>query len=156
MAKGSVADLFLIGFVFMFALAIVAPIMFLVIDSVRTEAGEAGINTTAFDKGIMSLKVVDAGFIFFSVGVCVAAVLAAFMINTHPIYYYVTLILSIIMVYLSSLFSNIYEDVSTQASVASAYNEFSMMTLVMGNLPTILIVFSIFIAIAVYSRGRLT
>jgi hypothetical protein len=153
MAKGSVLDLLFIGVVLL-TLALIAPMIFHVSQEFKTQA-EGDINTTYVDYGITFLKGVDTAFIFIAIGACAMTVIAAFYIDSHPAFYVVTLVISLIIAWVSTHFSNIFETISEHSTLATTFNEFAGVINVMTILPYFLIVFSMLVAVVVYSKGRI-
>lgn len=122
------------------------------IDSgLMTPAAEQAINDTraAFDGGIM-----DNVFLIVFAGMVLSIVILAFMINVHPAFAIVYIIVSIINTLVAVPLANMYYEYRTNAILAGASSGFTIQNHIMGNLPIYILVVSIIVGVATYAKLR--
>lgn len=152
MSKGSAVDLIYIGL----GLTITAFVVILVhylITQFRAEMPAAGLDVAYADAGLNALAIFNTGFVIITAGSGAAAIVAAFLIKSHPAFFIFTFILGIVMVFISAQFTNVWYEFATQESIAASADAFPMITQVMLNLPLIELVFSAAIAIVMYGKS---
>ena len=105
------------------------------------------------DAGFTSM---NYAFIFLVMGFFLATVVSAWYIETHPIYFAVSLVLLIVFVSLSPILSNVFVGMAAQPGMSEAAAKFSLSVRIMDNLPIIMSVFGALILIALYAKMRST
>lgn len=118
-------------------------------------------NTGMFDSpllegGMAALRVFDTLALFLVFGIGIAAIISGFYVRSHPAFFIVAIILQLIVVMLSSVFSNIYMSIATHPDVATAANEFPMILLIFQNLPLIILVMGFVVAVIIYGKSAST
>lgn len=152
--KGSMLDLVvIIPVVFAVAVAVLFSSYILgeidsQFDQVRTET----FNDT-MDDAQTTLLNFDYSMIFLVVGLCVAVVIGAFMINTHPIFFFFSFLMLVIFEILSVVFSNLFGEIIKDTNMATTAANFPLISGLMENLPLFTLLFGAMIAIAMYTRG---
>jgi len=151
--KGSPTDLaFIIVFIFMFAVgSILGVYVFRSINasspfSSSTEAQNIMDNWD--DKSILF----DRMALFLMVGMAIAGILASFLTRTHPAFLFIGILIWIIMMILSVVFSNAYEEISTP--LASETSDFVVSSFIMNNLPLFILIYGALLLIIFYSANR--
>lgn len=98
----------------------------------------------------------DSLFITLLVIIWILTIVASFMIDSHPIFFIVTIIL-LFFVFISAMFmSNIWDDwVGTDADIEAAADNFPMMNLVMDNFLLFIIFIGGSIALALYGKNKM-
>ena len=114
--RGSWLDMIYLSIILL-GLSITIIVGLMVLNNIRTSfEGNSGIDSTGV--GWMNelegkyVKVFDGIFLFVMIGVTLAALVGAFMIRSHPAFFWVFFILLIIMVVLNAIFSNVYDDIA--------------------------------------------
>ena len=162
--RGSVADIIFIAvvlFVFVLIILLLAPVY---------REIHADLNATAYAenkpqevKDIINQNTPDDYIGLFDVIILtvmvllsVAVFILAFMINTHPALYFVTLLILGFIVFISASFSNVYEDIASSDSVSSEADKFTYTNYIMFNFPVIMMALSFIIMVIMYAKGRLS
>lgn len=104
-------------------------------------------------KASMTLDTLDIVFAFVVGMMFILVFISAFMIDTHPAFFVVTLILLIIALILAVVFSNIYETISTGALTEEA-ERYTVSNYLMSNLPFIILIAIIASSIVLYAKFK--
>jgi len=152
--KGSILDLIPIVII-LFALAVVSIFGYLFVDEFsRMDA----INDTIFgeylDQTKVTLSVFDGAVLFLTFMIIVGTVIAAFFVRTHPIFFIIGLMLSVILIFVSAMITNLFMYFVESPQLADAANHMPTMVLIMQNMPMIILVTIIFVFIALYVKRR--
>lgn len=116
--------------------------------------GNASLNTSITDRGLDAINAWNIGFIFLVVGAGIALILSAFLIRTHPAFLIVSFISLGIIVLVAAIMGNFFDDIATADLFVDRANEYTTITTLMRNLPTITIILGgIFLAI-LYGKTR--
>ena len=100
------------------------------------------------------LRMLNPMFPLLLVGLFGFGLIMALMGRSHPVFFFVGIIILAVAIILAVVFSNAYESITENASFSTAASEFSVLTFVMDNLP--LIIFILFIAISAVLYGMRT
>lgn len=97
-------------------------------------------------------NIIEGLVLFILVGLTLSAIIFAFIIDTHPIFFVVTIILLIIVMFIGAFLSNAFTDVldaeyNTQSSFPISY-------WVMNNLLNIALIIGFLIIISLYAKSR--
>jgi hypothetical protein len=153
--KGSMVDLIfgsIILMVFFFCLLVGAHLFSQFEKSGVYDKTSVGATAkTATAAGIQSL---DNMFIILAAGIFIAMIASAFFIDTHPIFFVVSLIIFIVFIMVSPIFSNASMGVATSEDFKDDATNLQGSTQVMGNLPIILTVFGGLLLIALYAKYK--
>lgn len=85
------------------------------------------------------------------VGLFAFGLIVAYMGKSHPVFFFVGLIMLAVSIILAVIFSNVHESITTHDNFSSAAETFNIMDLVMSNLP--LTIFILFICISAILYG---
>lgn len=112
-------------------------------------AAEEAINktTTAIDGGLL-----DNIFLIVFAGMVLSIVILAFMINVHPAFSVVYIIVSIVNVLVSVPLANVYYEYRTNAVLSSAATGFTIQGHILSNLPIYMLIISIIVGVATYAK----
>lgn len=157
--KGSVfADgIFLIMVLFVFAtMAIIGYTVFERVnaDTKNTFTDYEGVSSNAFEKADTAIKSLDYMFIFLIVGLSIASIISVFMIKTHPIFFFVSVLILIVVLVIAAQFSNIFYDISQHEDVVNATDNFTIIPKTMEKLPLYILIISILTIIFLYGKSR--
>lgn len=151
-SKGSVLDMFVI-LVLLFASAIGIVVASKVFNSFRS--AWTPTDTTAqqiIGSGVTAVKSFNAGFLIFTVGLGIAAIIGAFLVPTHPIFFFLSFILLGIVLLIAPQFSNAWNVFINADDFATIGNDFPIMVEIMRNLPKILFGIGSIVLIAMYGK----
>jgi hypothetical protein len=112
------------------------------------------INQSYLKQGEYGLDVMNGVFIFLVVGLFIAVLIGAYMINEHPIFFIISFFLLVIMVMIGAGFSNVFESFSQTAEFSDQAGHFNIITEVMSKLPYIILIFGAIILIVMFGKGR--
>ena len=91
-------------------------------------------------------------FLFFA-GIAVG-IISAFLVASHPIFFVLYFMITIIMVALSTVFANIYYEFASSPTLASFANLFPLGNLLMTNLPVIMMAGMFIIAVVMFGKSQ--
>lgn len=104
--------------------------------------------------GQTTLKVFDSAFLFLTFMIIIGTVIAAFFVRTHPIFFVVGLILSIVFIFIGAILTNIYMEIVSVAVLQPSAEAMVNMTLLMQNLPLIIFIIIMLMFVALYAKFR--
>lgn len=95
------------------------------------------------------------GIVLLSViGLTIALLIGASMIQTHPAFFIVALVVTSVAVLLAAVYSNVYEEFASDTTISAVESEFTILPVVMDKLPIIVTVIALLVALVLYSRTR--
>ncbi len=109
-------------------------------------------NITAQGKKAQDILISSIPFIFFSLGI--GAIILAFLIPAHPIFFPLSIILLSIFVVLSVIFKDLIYTFLTSEPFFSIANNYPLLGFVVNNLPFLIAVFGFILIIVMYSRTK--
>jgi len=101
---------------------------------------------------LASLDVINYGMLFLAIGLVVSLVVSAFFIETHPIFFLVSVIMLIVVVVASAPVSNAFMEMATSDSLSTEAAQYDIATHVVGNIPLIAVVGGSLVIIALYAK----
>jgi len=123
----------------------------------------AGLNQSVGGSNVYIQKAaadVNATFLLFDVaivelffGLSLLSIGTAFLIRSHPIFYFFNLIAIIIVMAVAPSISNAFFDFISNPSIASTATIFPNTIILFENLPLFLLIISILIAVATLAKG---
>lgn len=150
--KGQALDLvvLMIG-LFGFGLAIV--IGWFILTSVGATDGFAG-SAHYFDYGYTAFRALDFGMLIFLVGGGLAAIISAYYVRSHPIFFVISLLTLTILFVVAGALSNAFDAIVTSDTLMSAANEMPFTVTIMRNLPALVVMgIGLLASIAMYAKG---
>ena len=97
----------------------------------------------------------DGFFIFIFIGLWIIALVASFMIDTHPIFFVMSIIILICILITSVYLGNAFEEFITDASLNDAHTQFPGTFFILTNLFPIIIGIGISILLVLYGKNRM-
>lgn len=79
----------------------------------------------------------------------------AFLVDTQPVFFIISIVLLVIVLFIGMLFSNVYEEVITDTNLASAASNFNYATWAFSNIHIIALIIGASIALSLYAKNRL-
>jgi len=114
---------------------------------------ETGKNVTEIleqiDTSIIRMNVL---FPLLLIGLFGFVMVSALMARSHPAFFFIGLIVLGVTLILAAVYSNVYQEIADDDKFASTTSDFSIMGLFLENLPTVIVIFFIAIAIILYTR----
>ena len=154
--KGNIQDLITIAIVF-FVFSLLVLIGFKVNDAIKEKfeenditAGNAHINATMAQTNGMFPGVLDNSFLLLVVGLGTMAFVSAALVRIHPIFFVFYVIILTIVIFICGVFSNVYNEVATQAEFEDLADQLTFTRNIMSYLPLIIGIFGTLLAIVMY------
>lgn len=148
--KGSILDLIFIAvglIVFAVATLLAFKIMSEFNDNVQANAdipteAKTASNTLEGDySGIL-----DKSFLFICIGLAIGALILASLVRVHPIFFVFYLIALVFIIFMSGVFSNIYQTMAETPQLSTQADELVMISSIMEFLPFIIGIFGFILA----------
>ena len=117
-----------------------------VIDNPRVQ------NITARGREAYDVLVSSIPFIFFGLGI--SAIILAFLIPSHPVFFPLSIILLSIFILLSTVFKDLIYTFLTSEPFFAIANNYPLLGFVVNNLPYLIAIFGFILIIVMYSRTR--
>lgn len=155
--KGIIYDILYLPIV-LFMLAVISFIMIQVVKDYRSQAEEGGVitgqNLEVLDNYVdKNPAATDTLFIITMVGLTLIAVVSAFFVASHPVFYIFIAVLLAIFTWFNAFYANIYQEIATTDMLIDSANDFVVIPFVMRWFPMIMLVISIIIAIVFTAKG---
>jgi len=96
----------------------------------------------------------DGAFAFILVGLWIVTLVFAFLIDSHPVFFIVGIILIIIALMLAGIFTNTYEEWVASEEIAGLELNFPIMNFIMKHLLETILVIVASIIIVLYGKSR--
>lgn len=97
----------------------------------------------------------DKLFLFFLFLFWIFLIVSSFLIDTHPIFFAVSIILLLFVFGLSMIMGNAYEEVAADSELTTYAAEFPIMNWVMSNILIVSIIIGFTTALALYAKNKL-
>lgn len=119
-------------------------------------------NSTASNAGSIatisqvntSFTIFDTLFIFLQIGLMIALVISFYYIDSHPIYFFLSLFMLGLAIVLGASFSNMWEALGNQPSInATVTNYFPQSDWLMDNLPLLLLITGLISLAVLYGKS---
>lgn len=118
-----------------------------------TPDGDATFNYTSFSGevsgGVGSFNTL---YPFLLIGLIVMVIISAFTIQSHPVFFFVSIILLGVVILLGSVFSNIFQQITTNENFGTTEDNFNIVSLIMENLPLIITVIVFLTLIVMWAK----
>lgn len=155
--KGTLLDLAFIG-VFLFAFGIIITVIYPVFVEINDNLASSGQMTnetlgisTKVERKFVSIT--DGIFLFILIGLSIAALIGAMMINTHPAFYFVAAALLGFFAVINAIFANAFSEIASASLISDYSSDFLITSFVMQHFPFIALVISFIIVIILLSKG---
>ena len=150
--KGSVLDLFIIGIVIV-AVAFSLIISLFIMNSVKTPLVAQGANESFFTQAVAGFSLLDEVAVFVFFGAMIASVVSAFFVQSHPVFFFISIILTAVLALLGGIFSSMFTSVAVTFTES---NEFPLIVWCIQNLTMLLVIFAFVISAVLYSKINAT
>jgi len=113
----------------------------------------ANNNITAM--GQTTMKNFDYLFIFIVVGLIIMTIISTFSIRTHPIFFFISVLLLILAIIFSGTFANIYETFIGTEAFAEAGTQYTVMGYFMSHFPTMILLIGAILLIILFAKEKM-
>lgn len=96
----------------------------------------------------------DNGFIIFLVFFWVALLVSSFLIDTHPIFFIISIFILIFVFVAAMIIANSYEEFTADAEIATFASAFPKMNWVFNHFLTVMIVIGLTMGAALYAKSQ--
>lgn len=156
--KGDITDS-LAFLLTIFILGIGLFILAWIIPTITSGLNQANLNSTSEGRSAITqlndfgINGIQKGFFFLFIGLCIAQLISAYFVDTHPIWLFLYIIILAITVILAAYLGNIYEGIIN----LSAFNSFQQgyITIVMQNIIKIVIGISALSIIIIFVKSAM-
>lgn len=152
--RGSGQDLILAG-LYILVFGMVVLIGFRAFSSIDSELQSNGLISAAGKTASTSLLdmypgIIDNTFLLFAVGVGLVTLVVAALVRVHPIFIPIFFLLWIFTIFISGVFSNVYQEVAGSAEFVAYADQLTFATTLIKILPIFVGVFGFILMIVMY------
>jgi hypothetical protein len=148
-SRGSIFDLFLISVIFL-TIIITCIIIYSTVEQIKTPLVASGANASFFTQSENTFNFMDEVIAFGFFSIMLVSIVSAFFINSHPIFFIVSIISTAVLVIVSGVVSGTFVSIASQFAETA---HFPLCTLIMQNLVTIMIIYAVAISLAMYAKS---
>lgn len=158
--KGSLLDIIYIAG-FLLAAAMFILIGYKIMDSLNTEF-QAHADIPADAKTASATltgyypSVIDNSFLFLTVGIALVTFVLAALVRIHPIFIAFYIIGLGFVIFLSAVYSNVYQEIASNTLMVSLANNLTVTTTIMGKLPWFVGIFGTILMLVMYKNWKLS
>ena len=155
--KASILDIVFI-MTALFTFAFVTVIMYNVYDDYTEklsghDAFNNSVNLHVESQMDTTFTVLDYVYIFFLVGFIILTIVSSFSIRTHPVFFFISVLLLVITIIMGALFSNVYTQAVTDTELMSDTN-FTIMPFIMTHFPTVILIIGAILSVVLYAKTK--
>lgn len=115
--------------------------------------GEESFNVTKLtDKTKSTIRMYNNLFPLILTGLVVFLIISAFFINSHPVFFFISLLLLMTLITLGVAFSNMYQRIIEDSNFAASAADFGIMNLFMEKLTWIILIIFVITAIILFAK----
>lgn len=153
--KGQVEDLFIImifSFVIIFTVVVAFQLNGILGTTLNDTLNDTPNITNVIEKTEQAISTFDIMFAILLAGLIISTLIGAFLLDTHPVFFWISLIILVIVIITAALISNIATDTLGGSQFSASYSEFPIMKFFLDNLPLASLVIGALILIALYVK----
>lgn len=126
-------------------------------DTITNQRDGSTMDATAGKDIVNDLKgdyvaLFDGLFVTIIVLLWLVAVVLAFQIPTHPVFFFLSIFVYVFLIIVCALFGNAFYDFATASEVVSYVNDFTIIPFVLNNFVRVMLVIGFSIGLIMYSR----
>ena len=144
--------------VIMFVFAVVVIMMYFVLFTFSTELNKTNVpNTSKYiaSRAVIQYTIFDGLFVLAYAGFNFAAIIMAFQIRSHPIWFAFFVLITPLFALIAAVLSNVYTEIVTASSeLTTAATAYPMIATVMNNLPVLTVLMLTIAAIIIFTKLR--
>lgn len=115
--------------------------------------GETSFNVTSFgDTTKSTIGTYNNLFPLLLVGLLIFLMVSAFFIDTHPVFFFVSLLLLMVLITLGAAFSNMYQSIIEAPEFATTAADFGIMNLFMEKMTWIILIIFVIVAVILFAK----
>lgn len=156
--KGYIQDMIMI-IVFLFVFATSTFFAMVVYNEYRDKTAdtmeETEVQKSIVSDAIRTLNIMDYMFLMLFMGLTISTIVTAFFIRSHPVLFVLSIILLFVILILAVTFSNVFEKISQQPSMANATNTYTIIPEIMGKLPLYIFGVFVLVALAFFAKAKM-
>lgn len=155
--RGFIGDIpLLIGVLFLVAVLIIVGYHFYTSFNDQYQASDADAQSKALLQTNKDryVSLFDGIFGFVFALLMIALFISVTQIPSNPAFFFITVILIVVLIGGAAIFSNAYEDISTDTNINSTSSEFTFVPYLMGNLPIVVLFMGVIFMIGLYMKLR--
>lgn len=146
-----VIGIFFVALVFLFVYMILSNVNDYIQGSSQVKADQKAL----MEAGTTKFPVLfDRLFAFIVVGLALGAIVGAWFINSHPALFWLTTPIMAFIIWLGSLFANIYAEIAGHQKLAAFSVDFPIMNFVFENFAIIITGFILLLALALFAKPQ--
>lgn len=111
------------------------------------------LNSATADIVKTNYRYLDGVLVFGAILFCVASIILAYFIPSHPIFVFAYLLVISVLIILTPVYSNTYALLAKLPEFTATFDLFPYSALMVGNLPPISIALSLLIALVSYGKS---
>jgi len=161
--KGSLQDLILIGVILLFA-SITILLGFKIMTEIDSQIQSSGV-IDDYDTGShaqtasSTLKgyypgVIDNTFLFLAIGLSMVTLILAALVRIHPMFIALFLIGLLIVIFVTGIFSNIYQEMAANSQLATEAAQLIFISHIMEYLPFIVGIIGFVLMVVMYKTWK--
>ena len=152
--KGSFLDpLMIIIFLFVFGLVVVVSLM--IIDEINSRVDfQSPTSDYAISQARTTILSFDSLFMFILIGLIIATMIGAFMIDANPILFWVSFILLLLFLFIAATLSNAFEEVVETGKLEAASTNFPLINKTVDHLGLVTLITFSLVSIALFAKWR--
>ncbi len=156
--KGSIQDLILI-MVIITVFAVGTLVVYKISNELNTKFQEEDRldekGKTAFAQiNNMYPSVIDNSFLLLVIGLSLGALILAFMVRIHPVFFVGFVIVLVIIIFVAGVMSNIYLEIANDPEFTEVATNLTFITNIIGKLPLFIGIFGFLISIVMYKNWQ--
>ena len=155
--KAVIIDIFFMSFLLLL-FAIIGLIMYKVMTDVDTQMADDTVIDEEYRNYVTDYKtklpsVLQQLFMLLLIGITILTIISAFLVMSHPIFYAFMIIILAFMVWVNSIYANLWQDFSSDSVWGSLVNDMPMINFALQYFPLIMLIISLIIVIIMVSKN---
>lgn len=121
------------------------------LDDTLNETNKATIDTfnTRFPN------ILDGIILFTAIIAWLLAMVASFLIDSHPLFFAISIIIIVVLIFVGVNLTNAYEDISTDNEISSIVDDFPLSNYLLTHLHYYLIAIAISVGLTLYAKNQI-
>jgi len=145
--------------IFLFIFALMGIVGYMVFDDINADiqaSDDLGTATKDTSGTLFSLypELIDGSFMFIVILLTIFAIVSVFVLDTHPIYFIMAVMLLVGVFIVGASLSNAFYDVTSTDTLSTYTNSFPAMAFVMNNLVQVIMGITFTVMIALFAKFR--
>lgn len=141
---------------YMFVFALVIVMMYFVLSTFSTELNETNVpNESKYiaSRAVVQYTIFDGLFVLAYAGFNFAAIIMAFQIRSHPIWFAFFVLITPLFAIIAAVLSNVFQEtITASADLTTAATAYPMINTVMLNLPLLTVIMLTIAAIIIFTK----